>query len=820
MPAKPAVIVFSKRLALRYIILLVYLLPVLAVKSGEVIWKTPRAFHVARQCEVASSEKVFVLYDGNYQTMSLWSSSVARDLSGALLSWDIKSNSLIRTYDRCSGLSDHKIAYIRYCRQTQTLLVVYENGNIDILDEDDNIVNLPQLRDASIAGKTVNDVVIDGTRAYISTDFGLVVVDVAKCIIEGVYQMKMAVKSIAIGDKYCMIAAKDSVCSIPVSANFNDRRQIQTINRGTTFQRIVYGSGHYFVSTTKRAYTFDISDEGQIVSSRLVSLASSGSSYFTDMNYGGGHALLVRSDGHLLTLDTDNPSGSAIEDYEFSKYLTGASYDGRRMYLSEGLDGFSVYEIRDGEPQTTEVHGINVESPMRNLSYKAYYYGNRLYVTGGRNMASVADYNSFTMSYRDGNRWYNIDEKGAQETLSSQYSNFRHWNAIDVAQDPNDPDHLFVSAFRNGLEEYRGGKFVKLYNSDNSPLSSILPDNANYYNYVSCSALRYDSRGNLWLSQQQVGTILRVKKTDGTWVELHSDDIDGGLLTDQMLFTSTGLGGQQIRLLAVNGWVNVGLFGFTVNDDLSFSRTKHRNSWLNQGGERIEFDEINCMMEDIDGSVWLGTEKGLYIIENVSQFFENGTIQLKQIIINRNDGSGLADYLFDGIRITALVLDADGNKWVGTDGNGVYRISGDGQEEQYHFDTHNSPMPSNIINGIAVNRISGEIAICTMDGLALLETGEVAPAAELDYDNILVYPNPVQPGYHGMVSIEGLTNNAEVKILSSSGQMVWYGTSVGGLCQWNGHARGGGRVASGIYHVVCSTEDGSEAVVARIVMMK
>jgi hypothetical protein len=90
----------------------------------------------------------------------------------------------------------------------------------------------------------------------------------------------------------------------------------------------------------------------------------------------------------------------------------------------------------------------------------------------------------------------------------------------------------------------------------------------------------------------------------------------------------------------------------------------------------------------------------------------------------------------------------------------------------------------------------------------------------VEYDNILIYPNPVNPGYHGLITIKGLTENAEIKILSSSGQIVWYGRSTGGCCRWDGHNRAGYRVSSGIYHVVCSTEDGDEAVISRIVMMK
>ena len=781
-------------------------------------WKTPRAYHVARQCAVASGGKVFVLYDGNYQTQSLWRSTVARDLSGALLSWDTEQNALIRTYDRCSGLSDQKIAYIRWCQAARTLVIVYENGNVDLLDETDNVTNLPQVRDVSIPGKVINDLTVSGSKAYVSADFGLVVIDVGNRVLEEVYRMKMAVKSTAIADGQYVFAAKDSVCSAPFGVNLNDAKQIRTLARDITYNRVAASSDRFFASNTKDLAFFRLS-EGALTPEGIQRVQRAGSLYFTDMSAEHGKVLLLRSDGHLLLIPISDPTASP-QDITCSKYLTGASFDGTTYWLSEGMDGFSAYKLKGEALQNTEVHGIAVESPMRDLSYRLRYEGDRLLVAGGRNVVGTEDLNPFTASYCEGGRWYTVDEKASLEAGVKQHADFNHWNGLDIVQDPMDASHLFVSAYRSGLEEYRDGKFVQRYDADNSPLVSILPEVATYYNYVSCSALEFDENANLWLAQQQVDVILRVKKAAGGWAELSHESLVGANKLDRFFFTSSSYNGERIRLLSSNGWVNTGLFAFTVNSNLKFAASRLCSDWLNEAGVKITPERYFCFSEESDGSIWMGTDMGLYILEDPRTVFASGTPQLHQIIINRDDGSGLADYLFDGIPITAMTRDAKGNKWVGTDGSGIYRISSDGQVQQYHYDTSNSPLPSNTVNDIAVNPVTGEVAVATMAGLALLKTGEVPPASSLDYDNILIYPNPVVPGYHGLITITGLTENAEVKILSSSGQLVWYGHSTGGMCRWNGHSRNGGRVASGIYHVVCSTEDGDEAVIARIVMMK
>ena len=800
------------------LVVLLAVVTALTVRAQDPSWKTPRAYHVARQCAVASGGKVFVLYDGNYQTQSQWRTTVARDLSGALLSWDAEQNALIRTYDRCSGLSDQKIAFIRWCQAARTLVIVYENGNVDLLDETDNVTNLPQVRDASIPGKVINDLTVYGSKAYVSTDFGLMVIDVGNRVMEEVYRMKMAVKSTAIADGQYVFAAKDSVCSAPFGVNLNDSKQIKTLARDVTYLRAAASSGRFFVSNTKDLAFFQLSD-GALTPEGIRRVQRAGALYFTDMSAEHEKVLLLRSDGHLLLIPTSDPTVSP-QDITCSKYLTGASFDGATYWLSEGMDGFSAYKLKGEALQSTEVHGIAVESPMRDLAYRLRYEGDRLLVAGGRNVVGSEDLNPFTASYCEGGRWYIIDEKASLEAGVKLHSDFNHWNGLDVVQDPMDASHLFVSAYRSGLEEYRDGKFVQRYDADNSPLVSILPEVRAYYNYVSCSALEFDENANLWLAQQQVDVILRVKKAAGGWAELSHPLLEGANKLDRFLFTSSSYNGERIRLLSSNGWVNTGLFAFTVNANWKFVASRLCSDWLNEAGVKITPERYFCFIEEPDGSIWMGTNMGLYILEDPRTLFASGTTQLHQIIINRDDGSGLADYLFDGIPITAMVRDAKGNKWIGTDGSGIYRISSDGQMQQFHYDTSNSPLPSNTVNDIAVNPVTGEVAVATMEGLAFLNTGEVPAAESLDYDNILIYPNPVVPGYHGLITITGLTENAEVKILSSSGQLVWYGHSTGGMCRWNGHSRNGGRVSSGIYHVVCSTEDGDEAVIARIVMMK
>ena len=217
--------------------------------------------------------------------------------------------------------------------------------------------------------------------------------------------------------------------------------------------------------------------------------------------------------------------------------------------------------------------------------------------------------------------------------------------------------------------------------------------------------------------------------------------------------------------------------------------------------------------------MWVGTSSGLFVIEDVSKVFDKD-FQFTQIKINRNDGSGLADYLLNDVSIACISIDAANRKWIGTQTNGVFLISADGQEMINHFTTDDSPLLSNNVQSVAVHPGTGEVVFGTDKGLCSFIGDATSPEEELVKSNVTVFPNPITSDYTGPIAIRGLVNNTEIKILSTGGQLVWNGTSAGGTCLWNGCANNGKFVASGIYHVVANTPEGNKAIVTRIVVVR
>ena len=86
-------------------------------------------------------------------------------------------------------------------------------------------------------------------------------------------------------------------------------------------------------------------------------------------------------------------------------------------------------------------------------------------------------------------------------------------------------------------------------------------------------------------------------------------------------------------------------------------------------------------------------------------------------------------------------------------------------------------------------------------------------------NNIWAYPNPVKPNYTGNITITGLENNTNVKILTSNGVLVNEGISTGNIYSWDGCDLQGKRVASGVYMVHTATENGDKGSVCKIAII-
>ena len=172
------------------------------------------------------------------------------------------------------------------------------------------------------------------------------------------------------------------------------------------------------------------------------------------------------------------------------------------------------------------------------------------------------------------------------------------------------------------------------------------------------------------------------------------------------------------------------------------------------------------------------------------------------------------------MKVTCVAVDGANRKWIGTGGDGLYLISADGQQTLQRFTKSNSPLISDNINDIEINGETGEVFFSTDQGLCSFISDAVDPQSELDKNNLKVYPNPLRPEDRRLIRVTGLAFNTNVKIANAAGKLVYEGTSNGGEFTWNCRTTAGKQVASGIYYILATDENGKKGASAKVLIVK
>lgn len=744
-------------------------------------WTIYAAYHDASKC-VSVGSKIYILSDGG------------------LYSYDYEDMDVV-TYDKSGVLSDNGIFDISYCSEEKTLVIVYNNGNIDLLYDDGSVYNMTDFKNKTAGDKTINDIYVNGKNMYMSTNYGLLIVDIAERIFSKTYTLDYGINSVAVDGNFIYAATDNGVYKGNTADNLQDKSKWSVITKNAIDEFIDF-NGKLYSLTSSGVFSIDKSTFA------MTNISKFSAKYWSICN----DMLLLSDASSLYSVGTDGKV--TLLD---GKGIRTADYAGNTYWCACGTDGLKGMSLKDGK-FTENVSSVIPDSPMRNYSYFLRMTPeNRLLVAGGSFNYNGQSFPGTLMKYEN-QSWTCFDEETPIATVGKSL----YVNVTDIAQDPNDSEHHFAGSASDGIFEFKDYKMVNHYDYRNSPLQSILPSSSRPNAYVWITGLEYDKDGNLWMLNNQTDTIVRILKNDGKWAALYYSEIKDIPTLDQVLFDNRGWAWINCRRTTNNPVNYAGVFCVDTKGTLENTADDSRKfitRFSNQDGVAYSPDLFNCIAEDLDGNIWFGTDKGPFVTYSPEDVFDNG-FYFTQVKIPRNDGTNLADYLLSDVNITCITIDGGNRKWMGTSGNGVYLLSSDGIEMIEHFTTENSPLISDNIESIAIDGSTGEVFFGTDAGLVSYLGTATDPAGSLSDDNIKVYPNPVRPEYTGRISITGLMRDTDVKIVSASGYLVNSGTSVGGEYTWDGKNKGGKRVASGVYYVLAADAEGNSGAVAKILVIR
>ncbi len=318
--------------------------------------------------------------------------------------------------------------------------------------------------------------------------------------------------------------------------------------------------------------------------------------------------------------------------------------------------------------------------------------------------------------------------------------------------------------------------------------------------------LAFDTNGNLWVGNSNVvNSYLSVKETNGTWKAFNFSSLTG---TDYSI-TKVLVSQTNAKWAIANG---KGILVF--QDNGTFAEPNKNNAILINtatGNGALPSTNVYAMAEDMNGTIWVGTDVSVVAFYSPDNVLDgNNDWDAQPIYVNQN---GYTQYLMQNQTTTAIAIDGANRKWIGTLSGGAFLMSADGTQQIYNFTSSNSPLLSNNIEAIAINPVNGEVFFATDKGILYFR---IAAASGNTTCNAFAFPNPVPPGYDGVVAINGLVANSDVKITTVSGEIVYHTTALGGQAIWSGNNFNGQRVKTGVYLVFCSSPDGTQNCVTKL----
>lgn len=705
-----------------------------------------------------------------------------------------KADDRIKSINKVNGLSDFGINVIKYNESENVMMIGYSNANIDIIDDNDFVTNIPDIKNKSMLGdKTINDIYFNGHYAYLSCSFGVVVVDMHRNEIKDTY----------------IIGPNGSFMNVNDVTIYNE---------------------NLYLATEKGIYYADINNENLADYSQWSSVTSipNSNSEFSEIEAFGDILLAYKKgadvntsityfydEGRWKVYETDNYMHKEIRAYSdrivFVNNISVRVYDNDNNLITSLKHSFpnsaafdrnsNCYWVGDKDyslircTEDDEKKYFEKNGPYSNKVFQINARGEQVWVSPGGYTSTWAKlYIQDGVFIYDNNKWdfINDENEDAFDTIT---------DISCTAIDPVDPKRVYVGSYDNGILEFYDRELVNIYDETNSSLATMLG-----YNYVFITDMDFDSNNNLWVANCRANNLLSVRTRDNEWYSYYIGN--GGGDISRMIVDEN----DYKWVLKRDGELIVFNDGNTIDDTSDDIYKVVRNAT----GQGSLPGSVNCMAVDKSGTLWIGTTDGVGMFHNTKNIFNNSSYDCSRILVPRNDGTGQADYLLSGESILSIAVDGSNNLWFGTT-NGAFYISNNGLTEYMHFTTENSPLLSNTIKDIAIDG-NGNVYFATDNGI--ISYRNTATEGSTTHSDVVVFPNPVRSNFTGYVAIKGLVTDALVKITTVDGRFVTHLEAQGGQAVWDCTNIKGEKVQPGIYLIFSTDATGKETYATKVLILK
>ncbi len=694
-----------------------------------------------------------------------------------------------------NGLSGESISEIHYSSQYGLLLIGYKNGLIEIVpDNNEEVLSVIDILDKPTISpdeKVINHFYEREGKVYISTNYGISVYDLenrefGETFFIGDNGAHLRVSQVAVLGSFIYAATAHGVRRAMLDdPNLVDFSRWETIATGNWFGIVSFQNKIYAAKTGNSlnrldGNTFQVL---RVYDSRILDLRAS------------DEVLIATTSNEVHVFDQELSEIGTVDNIpDTTLDLSSAYYFGNIFFLGDTELG--LLQVEAASP--SQYKAVSPNGPLLNDVFDMAVSPNELWVVYGSYDITFNAYplNERGLSHLYGNEWINFP-----------YEIFQAKNLVDVSINPSNPAQVFISSYFSGLLEFEDGEFVKLYNETNSGLE---PTPLNAAVDIRIGGTAFDRQGNLYLTNGLVDNPLKKLSQSG---QIQDIDISNAFLEP----LSSGVGE-----MVIDDSGNI-FFATYKSGIMAYSPSMNKAINIDSSTPGVDLPEdyfsnpkISALTLDNNNRLWIGTEHGIRVLYGPSGVFqENANINVKPIIFLEDD---VAQELLFEQYITDIAVDGANNKWISTTDSGIFYVSENGQKTFQHFTKDNSPLPSNTVNSVEIDAVSGKVYMGTANGLVAFKSKVLKGGETLE--DAYVYPNPVRPGFNGLVTIAKLTENANVKITDITGNLVYEVVSKGGSVQWDTRAFGKHKVASGVYLVLITGVDALETKIKKIMIIR
>jgi hypothetical protein len=699
----------------------------------------------------------------------------------SLFSVNTTDNSTER-YSRVTGLNETGVRSIQYDATNKKLLIAYDNSNIDIIYRND-IFNVPDIKRSTIAGdKNIYNIYPMAQHYYLSTGLGVIVIDGERYETRDSWFIgnggnPVKVNGFTSDATYFYAATEQGLKKALMNAvNLANYANWQTVS----------GTNNLPAGACKNVMTV----QGKVIVEKNDSLfVQDGSNWsflytdswpFVSSNTTENKIQLCERQGNgtsrVVILNADGTVSRVLANSGAISFPRKAILFNNDPWVADQFACLSHF----GTTASYQQYVLN--SPQSVASGEMTVYNNVFYATAGSvNDAWNYQYNGDGVYiYKEGS-WNNINRYryAAIDTLLDY---------LTIAIDPKD-ETIWTGSYGGGLLHIKPGPVFEIVKQNN--LGVTIGDPGSYR----VAGLAFDPENNLWISNFGAAQPLRVRKADGGWknIGLPFSLFENAL--SQILIDDNNY-----------KWIVSPLGnGLVVYDHGASIDNTGDDRWRKYGGPgngNLPNSEVVCVAKDKNGFIWVGTTDGIGVIQCPGDAFAaQGCDAIWPIVPNGN----FAGYLFKGQEVRHIAVDGADRKWVATKA-GVFLINATGEKVIYRFTEDNSPLLSSDVKKITIDGKTGEVYFATAKGICSFRS-TATEGGEIN-EEVLVFPNPVPPGFAGTIAIRGLVNNAIVKITELDGRLVYQTRALGGQAVWDGKNYKGQRISSGTYLVLVS-DDGT-----------